>query len=77
MMTEEQIYAMTDVRQLLIRMTEYLLGQSSSNLDIMARSAVRPGLSARGNGMGALIVTAMPLCVLLAALIVLIRRRSR
>ena len=77
MMTEEQIYAMTDAQQLVIRMTEYLTGQSSTNLDIMARNAVRPALSARGNGMGSLIVAAMPMTVLLAAVLVLIKRRNR
>ncbi len=76
MLTDEQIYAMTDARQLVIRMTEYLTGQAGSSLDIMARSAIRPGLSARGNGMGSLIVTAMPLAVLLSAVITLIRRRN-
>ena len=77
MMTEEQIYAMTDAQQLIIRMMEYLTGQSGINLNIMARNAVRPALSARGNGMGSLIVTAMPLAVLLAAVIVLMKRRNR
>ena len=77
MMTEEQIYAMTDAQQLVIRMAEYLTGQGSSNLEIMARNAVRPGLSARGNGMGSLIVTIMPVAVLMIALIVLIPRKNR
>ena len=77
MMTEEQIYAMTDARELIIRMMEYLTGQSRSALNIGARSAVRPALSARGNGTGSLIVTAMPLGVLLAAAIVLWRRKNR
>ena len=77
MMTEEQIYAMTDAQQLIIRMTEYLTGQSGSNLEIMARNAVRQALSARSNGPGSVIVTAMPLAVLMAAAIVLIRRKNR
>ena len=76
LMTEEQIYAMTDAQQLIIRMTEYLTGQSGSNLD-MARNAVRQALSARSNGAGSVIVTAMPLAVLMAAAIVLIRRKNR
>lgn len=77
MLTGEQIYAMTDTRALILRMAEYLTGQSASSLNIMARSAVRPALSARSNGLGALIVTVLPLAVLLAAGIVLIRRRNR
>ena len=77
MMTEEQIYAMTDAQQLILRMTEHLTGQSGSNLEIMGKSAVRPALSARGNGMGSVIVTVMPLAVLMAAAIVLLRRKNR
>ena len=77
MLTEEQIYAMTDAQQLIIRIAEYLTGQSGANLEIMARSAVRPSLSARGNGMGSLIVAVMPMAVLLAAALVLIRRKNR
>ena len=75
-MTEEQIYAMTDVQQLMIRMVEYLTGESNTNLEIMARNALRPGISARGNGLGSLMVTVLPLSVLLVALVVLIRRRN-
>ena len=77
MLTEEQIYAVTDVQQLMIRMAEYLTNQPGSNLDIMARSAVRPGLSARGNGAGSVLITVLPMAVLLAAMIVLGRRRNR
>ena len=77
MMTEEQIYAMTDAQQLILRMTEYLTGQSGSNPEIMAKSAMRPALSARSNSMGSVIVTAMPLAVLMTAAIVLIRRKNR
>ena len=77
LLTEEQIYAMTDAPQLIIRMAEYLTEQQSSNLDIMARNAVRPALSARSNGMGSVIVAALPLAVLLAAVGVLVRRRNR
>ena len=77
MLTEEQIYAMTDARELAIRMIAYLTGQNGSGLDIQARNAVRTALSARSNGMGSLIVTVMPATVLLAALIVLLRRKNR
>lgn len=77
MMTEEQIYAMTDVQQFVLRIMEYLTGKSSSNLDIMARNAVRPGLTARGNGAGSVIVTVLPLSVLLIGVSVLFRRKQR
>ncbi len=77
MLTDEQIYAMTDTRQFAIRMIEFLLDAESSNLEIMAKNALRPALSARGNSMGSLIVTALPLAVLLLALLVLLPRRNR
>ena len=76
MLTAAQIYAMTDAQEFAIRMIEYLTGQGSSNLDIMARNAVRPGISAAGNGAGSVVVAFMPMAVLLAALIVLVRRRN-
>jgi len=76
LLTEEQIFAMTDARQLVIRMIEYLTGQQISNLNIMAKSAVRPGLSPRGNGLGSVIVAALPLSVLLFSLAAYIRRRN-
>ena len=34
MLTEEQIYAMTDTRQLILRMTEYLTGQSGTGTTV-------------------------------------------
>lgn len=77
MLTEEQIYAMTDTREFLIRMVEYLTGQQATSLNIMARDAVRPGLSAKGNGAGSLIVTVMPLGVMLLAVIELMKRKNR
>ncbi len=76
-LTDEQIFAMTDARQLVIRMTEFLLDTSSSGLNIPARDAIRPALSARGNRLGALMTAALPLAVLFCALAVLLPRRRR
>jgi len=75
-LTESQIYAMTDTQQLIIRMVEWLSGQESSNLDIMAKDAIRSALSAKSNTMGSVMVSALPLAVLAAAIIVLMRRRN-
>ena len=77
MLTEEQIYTMTDAQELIIRMLEYLTGQVRSNLNILARSALRPSLSARSNMIGSVIVTLTPLLVLLAGILVLIKRRNQ
>ena len=77
MLTEEQIYAMTDTRQFVIRMVQYLMNTSTETPDIPARNAVRPGLSARSARVGSVLVTALPMLALLAALGVLLPRRKR
>ncbi len=68
---------MTDNRQLIIRVIEFLSSSSASSLSIEAKNAIRPGLSVRSNGAGSLIITALPLSVLLAALLILVPRRNR
>ena len=77
LLTNEQIYAMTDSRELVIRVAAFLLDADASGLKIAAKNAVRPALSVRGNQLGSLIVTALPLIVLFAALCVLWPRRNR
>ena len=76
-MADGQLYAMTDSRQLVIRVMEFLLKLDASDLSIMPRQAVRPGLSTAGTGLGSLIVVALPLVVLAAAILVLGPRRNR
>ena len=76
-MTDEQIYAMTDSQQLVIRVAEFLLDTEASDLDILARQAVRTTLGIGSIGPGAVLVAALPAGVVLAALLVLIRRRNR
>lgn len=77
LMTTEEIYAMTDAEAFLLRVAEYLLGRPSSDLDIMARQATRPALSARSYGPGSLLLVGLPLAVIGAALIILYPRRHR
>ncbi len=76
-MTDSQVYAMTDSQQLVIRVTEFLLDTESSDLSILAREAIRPALGPGSIGPGAVLVAALPLGVLLAALLVLGRRRNK
>ena len=76
-LTEEQLYTMTDSQQLIIRLMEYLLDMNASDLNIMARSMLRPELSVESNRFGSVLITALPLAVLFAALAVLIRRKNR
>ena len=77
LLTEEQIHAMTDSRQFILRMTGFLLDTEGSAPEIPAKDAVRPGLSARSGPLGSVLITALPLLVLLAALLVLLPRRNR
>jgi len=76
-LADQQLYSMTDSRQMVVRIAEFLLKLDASDLNIMPREAVRPALSAASSGMGSLILVALPLGVLAAALLVLGPRRSR
>ena len=77
LLTEEQIHSMTDGRRFALRMMEFLLDTTGGAPEIPARDAVRPGLSARSGPLGSLMITALPMLVLLIALLVLLPRRNR
>ncbi len=74
-LTSEYYYAMTHAQEFIIRTMEYLVDSAASNLHIMARAAVRPGLSADALTLGSLLLVALPLMVAAAALVVLYPRR--
>ena len=74
-LTERQLYAMTDAQQLMIRVMEFLLNMDASDLSIMAKEAIRPGLSTDSVALGSVILVALPVTVLGAALLVLGARR--
>ena len=76
-LVNEQVYAMTDIQQLIVRVAEFLLDLEASDLDILAKEAVRPALGTGSIGPGAVMLAALPAAVLLAALLVLRRRRNR
>lgn len=76
-LTSEYYYSMSHAQEFIIRVMEYLVDSAASNLQIMARSAVRPGLSADALTLGSILLVALPLCVLGAALIILYPRRHR
>ena len=73
----EKILSMTNGQELIIRSLEYLMDREASNLDIMPKVAIRPALSAGSTALGSVLLVALPAAVLLAALLVLIRRRNR
>lgn len=76
-LTDEKNLSMTSAQQLIIRVMEYLLGLGASNLDIMPKVALRPSLGAGSVRLGSVLLVALPAAVLLAALLVLVRRRNR
>ena len=77
LLTSEQIYAMTDAEEFILRAAQFLLDTQPTDLGIMAKAAVRPALSARSYGLGSLLLVALPLAVLAAAVIILLPRRNR
>ena len=74
-LTSDYYYSITHAQEFIIRMLEYLVDSTASNLDIMARSAVRPGLSAEALSLGSMLLVALPLAILGAALVILYPRR--
>ncbi len=77
LLTSEDGYAITVSQELILRVVQYLLREQSVSPDIMAKVAVRPGLSAASVRMGSLLLVMLPLSVLCAALLVLLPRRNR
>ena len=77
LLTSSQIHAMTDAEEFILRTMQFLLDAQPSDLGIMARTAVRPALSARSYGLGSLLLVALPMAVIAAALLILLPRRNR
>lgn len=76
-LTSEYYYSMSHGQEFIIRVMEYLVDSAASNLHIMSRAAVRPGLSADALTLGAALLVLLPLSVLAAALFILYPRRYR
>ena len=76
-MTDSNLYATTDNGPFLLRMLAHLMDREAISLNIAAKPAVRPGLSASGQSMGVALMVAAPLAVLMAAVWVLVPRRNR
>ena len=71
----EQVYTMTDIQQFIVRVAEFLLDLEASDLDILAKEALRPALGTESIGPGAVLLTLLPAAVLLAALLILVKRK--
>ena len=76
-LTSQQLYQYTYSQQFTVKVMDYLLKTGSEGLDIAPKEAVRPGLKTAGSGLGSLLLVALPLAVLLAAILVLGPRRDR
>ncbi|MBR4577335.1 MAG: Gldg family protein [Clostridia bacterium] len=77
MLTDGQVYSMTDCQQLIVRMAEFLLNLDASDLNIMAKEATRPALGIGSLRTGAVLITLLPAAVLLSALLVLRKRKTK
>ena len=77
LLTSEQIHAMTNAEEFILRTAQFLLSTQPTDLGIMAKTAVRPALSVRSYGWGSLLLVALPLAVLAAAMVILLPRRNR
>lgn len=77
LLTDSQVHSMTDSQEFILRMMEFLLNTEPTDLGIMARSALRPQLSAESVTLGSLLLVVLPLAVLAAAFAVLWPRRNR
>ena len=68
---------MTDAQEFILTLCTYLSGEKPVQLDIMAKTALRPALSTASLVPGVMLVVAAPLIVLVTALIVLLPRRHK
>ena len=73
----EYIYQQTYVQPFLLQLMGQLLPDKTVSLDIMASVALRPQLTVGSQALGAALVAAVPLMVLLAGVCVLLPRRNR
>jgi len=76
-LADQQLYAMTDSQQFTVRIMEFLLQTEASDLQIAPKEAVRPALGTGSTNLGSVLLVALPLGVLLAAILVLGPRRDR
>ena len=76
-LADQQLYAMTDSQQVTIRVMEFLLKTDTSDLMIAPKEAVRPALGTASTNLGSVLVVALPMIVLMAAILILGPRRRR
>lgn len=77
LLTSSQVYAMTDSQEFIIRVVQYLEDRPSVGSEIMAKAAIRPGLSAGSVTLGSAVLIALPMLVVVAAVLLLLPRKNR
>lgn len=75
LLTSEYVHSMTHAQEFIISVMDYLIGSDAGHVSIMARTAIRPQLSAESIFVGSLLLAALPLTVLAAAFLILYPRR--
>ena len=75
--TDEYMYQRTFNEEFILQVMGELLPQKTVSLDIMAKSAFHPGLTAGSQTTGLALLVAVPLAIFLAAVLVLTPRRNR
>ena len=76
-LVNQQLYAMTNSQQLTVRVMEFLLKTDASDVRIAPKDALRPALGTGSTSLGSVLLVALPMTVLLAALLILGLRRNR
>ncbi len=76
LLTSDHFHAMTHSQEFIIRIMDHLLDSTATDLNIMARPALRPQLSAESVGLGSMLLVTLPLAVLFAAFVILHPRRN-
>ena len=75
--TDEYIYQRTFNQQFIIQLMGELLPQKQISLDIIAKTALHPGLTVQSPAPAIALLAALPVLILLLALYVLLPRRNR
>jgi len=76
-LADSYIYQRTFSEQFVVAVMNELMPENTISLDVMAAPAFRPALTAGSQHLGIALLIALPLCCLLAALLVLWPRRNR
>jgi len=75
--TDEYIYQRTYNEEFIMQLMSELLPQKTVSLDIIAKTALHPGLTVQGTGPAIALLAALPALIFLLALYVLLPRKNR